>query len=390
MSQARRLSQLLRPLDLAQKPDFPSILNGYTVGSNNFTGKPIVRSDGGKNMQVISNGANPVLGQAVTIQHDQTAPGSRTLTALFRNELVSSTGLPPTPNRNSAQDIDSCVLPPSEGEPEELEEPEEPLPPAEPDDNDDDEDNEDEDPEAPGEGCYPDSDCQWYSASNGDSSNCPAGTSYSGFAELAGGQFMVLCCGESRPPGDGCPGEPETTGWQCVNGTCEQLPAGLFATKAECEQSCGNGTPWAVEDCQCTYLGEGGSFSTLEECQATLPPPPFEGGQCPIRYDIRYRVEWGGGWGPSSNPGYDNGSWSAPSIYGPLGAPFLRYVSGGFSDKFNWILPCHGPTGNSTELIIASRFVGQTDGAGGSIADLQFRPHDPGQQDDCGSLPPEC
>jgi hypothetical protein len=284
---AKIIAQRLVVPDWAPKPNYPGVQNGYTIGQNNRNGNIIAKSDNGETVEFAKPpNVNTVVSRgSVSIYHDQSNLGSRVVKGEIGNQIVSDGNPINTRNKQSQSSLDNCDdqgggsgQPPNE--PEEPEEPEPPPEPNAPEPNDPEEP--DEPPEEPGEGCSPESDCQWYNSPNGDSSNCPAGTTYKGFAELAGGKFKVLCCGEERPAGDGCPEDPEIYGWQCINGTCEQLPAGLYATKAECEETCNqdeNCLPWACENDTCTNVGCGGQYSTLEECQAVCGPP-FFGGQC--------------------------------------------------------------------------------------------------------------
>lgn len=105
-------------------------------------------------------------------------------------------------------------------------------------------DNPDEggkDNDTPPEGCGgAEDDCQWYNVSSSDDP-CPNGTSSKGFANLGDGEKMKLCCGDNRPPGDGCPNDPTEAGWECVDGECNLIPGGgIYATISECEENCGS------------------------------------------------------------------------------------------------------------------------------------------------------
>jgi hypothetical protein len=247
---------------------------GRVVGQNNFTGNYLV--DNNRQINTVRKTENHLQkDESVSLGRDNRnvivlGPGSgRVVTFIPKSK---------TSNKANPDDLDICNTPsggsPSNSEPpKEPEGPENPKPPAEPEPPAPEDPEEPDTPPSPSEGCYPESDCQWYNAPSGNPLNCPSGTTYKGFAELPGiGNFMVLCCGEERPAGDGCPDDPVAYGWQCVNGTCEQLPAGLYATKAECETNCNQepcGNAWASEGGTCTFVGCGqGEYGTEDECIA--------------------------------------------------------------------------------------------------------------------------
>lgn len=288
--EVRALAQRLTSPSFAPKPRFPGVENGHTIGMNNVTNNPIIKVDSGNSVEApaLSQTTSIQSGQKAIVDHDQSNTGSRVVTSRFGGNVRLTSREGSTPNSENESEIDICNdAGTNDGDNEEPEEPEEPepeSPPEEPPPGAPEEPP--ETPPSPGEGCRPDDDCQWYNSSGSSSSACPSGTTYKGFAELSDGSFKVLCCGESRPAGDGCP-EEVAYGWQCINGSCELLPAGLYATQAECEQQCGQDEPcldWAIEGGQCTNVGCGnGAYGSQEECNKANV------GQCE---GAIYRVEW--------------------------------------------------------------------------------------------------
>jgi hypothetical protein len=109
-----------------------------------------------------------------------------------------------------------------------------------------------------------------------------------------------------------------------------------------------------------------------------------DSGRCPgVQYEIRWFIDWGGGFSPSKTPGHDVGEWQSSQYFGPLGTPFFRLRPGGFSDSYTLYLPCHDHLGNPVERIVASRFVSQT-GGGSALTLVEW---DVRRQD---LLPDEC
>lgn len=122
-------------------------------------------------------------------------------------------------------------------------------------------------PEDTPTGCTTVSDCQWLDAISLDQP-CPYGTTKNGATEITAGVFMILCCGEDRPVGDGCPVDSSQLGWTCVNGTCQQTQGGQFATQEECLASGCLKQTWTCTPNGCVEIFNGsGEFSSLEECQ---------------------------------------------------------------------------------------------------------------------------
>lgn len=173
----------------------------------------------------------------------------------------------------------------------------------------------------PPTGCSTDDDCQWY---NGN--DCPTGTSSRGRAELSDGSEMKLCCGSDRPPGDGCPDDETSAGYECRDNTCVRVPGGgIYATIEDCEDSgCGdnedpndpddptnptnpdNQTRYDCIDGECVE-SEGGEFESLTECQnggCDFPPLDEEN----TTYKVEYIV-------PADCNGFDTtcgNTWSSP------------------------------------------------------------------------------
>lgn len=127
----------------------------------------------------------------------------------------------------------------------------------------------------PPRGCSPDDDCQWYNGTG-----CPTGTSSRGSAELGDGSKMELCCGSDRPPGDGCPDDETSAGYECRDRECHRVPGGgIYSTLDECEQDCGSQgddkelpplgtTRWECVDGSCVEA-EDGPFESKSDCLQT-------------------------------------------------------------------------------------------------------------------------
>jgi len=239
------------------------IITARVAGTDHTTGQVIVTDGGGNkyNVQVgvsaISSSISPsgrsasfpsiVVGQSVIISRSRSQSGERTVRLL---SVVPLTADPSdflsnfagrgninelcTPTQNATV-ISGVRAPRPPEDPEDQEEPAPENPEQRP--NDDPED----DPPSKPFGCNPKDDAQWY---NGE--GCPAGMRSLGFATLSDGGTKTLCKGANPPPGDGCPETPDEYGWICVrsenNGqlseSCEFVPNGLYATKAECEGAC--------------------------------------------------------------------------------------------------------------------------------------------------------
>ena len=282
---------------------------GYIVGQDNLTGKTIA-SDGNGTLFKASLSEPPSILNQVTIKRTESTNGSRQMTMGSSKKATQGQQVGGLTSGNVGKaEVDICrfpsLTPPPPEEPDEPEPPP-PLPPSDPTNPEEDEEEEELEP---GEGCTSESDCQWYNSNESDAvsgSGCPAGTQSRGFAQLSDGSFKVLCCGPDRPAGDGCPDDPTTYGYQCVNGRCELVPNGLYATISECEASgCDQEEPPVAirYNCSGTECIEAvdGQFASLAECESSgcreqqpiIGPPPFTGGQCDCnRYRVRITVEY--------------------------------------------------------------------------------------------------
>lgn len=282
--------------------------NTYVVGQDNITGRSIV-SDGNGTYQLNQDLGNVRPGDQATLSRSETSEGGRFITATVRqfaggklltytykvaaqNPIESDTINDNCDDNNGVSDPGSPpAFPPEAPEPDEP--PENFIPPEE------EEEEEEEDPVSVPFGCAPDDSAQWFNGSS-----CPPDTVSLGFAELPDGSVMSLCQGASTPPGDGCPVEPSTYGYSCVDGNCIEKANGSFATLAECQESgCQDVSEeipinptmgWENVDGVCQLI-PGGSFSTKIECTGE---PPFN---CPGSDDWKFSSEtdidfssWGG------------------------------------------------------------------------------------------------
>lgn len=374
------------------------IITTQVVGSNIPTGEAIVQDGGGNKYNVKVGvatlqseiypggkgfrGPAIIPGQQVIIARSRSQSGERTV------RLVAVVPLGQNPSDFTAslganQNINDLCKPasgggsssivrrppdPPEG-PDDNQDPNPPIPPEPPEDE-----PEDEDPPSRPFGCNPNDNARWYNGS------CPAGMRSLGTATLSDGSTKSLCTGPNLPPGDGCPETPDTYGWSCVNGVCQQVPNGLYATRSECEGSCqpeedeplDPNDPEAPLRFNCVP-GSGceasptGVYSTLEECESacvTSWNPPSGGvgpcvpvigpggafvneadcsqstGQCPNRrYFLSMNATWElvdiftGVVTPMSwtnqQPNFANPVFGVP-FRGPVGSPQVSYVRNSF------------------------------------------------------------
>lgn len=253
--------------------------NTYVVGQNNVTGRSIV-SDGNGTYQLNQDLGNVRPGDQATLSRSETSEGGRYITATVRQfaggKLLTYTYKVAAQNPIESDTInDNCddnngvgspgfppASPPEAPEPEDP--PEDFIPPEE-------EEEEEEDPISVPFGCAPDDSAQWFNGSS-----CPPDTVSLGFAELPDGSVMSLCQGANTPPGDGCPIEPSTYGYSCVDGSCVEKANGSFATLAECQESGCQDPPsneiplnptmgWENVDGTCQQI-PGGSYNSESEC----------------------------------------------------------------------------------------------------------------------------
>lgn len=364
---------------------------GYIVGQDNLTGQTLA-SDGNGSVLKGQLDEQPKALQQVVVSRNKSSQGSRQVSMSGSRKVSFQVETPRLTQGNVGQaEIDQCKSagsggggspqppqPPQPPEPpEDPPEPDEP-PPAPPGGPNQPEPNPEEDEsQPPGEGCTPESDCQWYNTNEAgatEGSGCPAGTTSRGFAQLAENVYKVLCCGPDRPTGDGCPEDPTTYGYQCVNGTCELVPNGLFASASECEQGCNQDEDpepamrYTCAGIQCIEAADG-EYASLAECQGgcqdgteTWNPPPsgvgpctpvlgldgqyttqgecYEAsGQCAERnYFLSANITWeefdistGETWPRSftGEPTFVNPSFATPCS-GPIGSPSLTYSANPF------------------------------------------------------------
>lgn len=264
-----------------QKPQ--DLVDGYVVGKDNATGQAIV-TDGASQLKGITQGEVSIY-QFAAFTRPESGEGGRLGRIQATGENFSAIDTPAlTQNTTDAKAVQGCGTAFGSGqrdspkpelteeqlpsEPPEEPEPEEPpatieeianSSPYNPQPNPADEDT--------GTGCTTTSDCQWYDAISLDQP-CPYGTTKQGATEITPGVFMILCCGEERPVGDGCPVDSSQLGWTCTNGTCTQTQGGQFATEEECLASGCLKQTWTCTQNGCVEVFDGsGEFDSLEECQ---------------------------------------------------------------------------------------------------------------------------
>jgi len=323
----------------------------YVVGQDNLTGQTLA-SDGNGSILKGELDSEPKLLTQVTVNRSKSKEGSRQI-AMGGASQVKFQSISPqiTQGAVGQSEIDICKSASSGGggapnPPEEPPEPDEP-PPAPPSGPNQPTPNPEEDEsQPPGEGCEPESDCQWYNASESgatEGSGCPPGTTSRGFAQLPDGSYKVLCCGPDRPAGDGCPEDPTTYGFQCVNGTCELVPNGLYASASECEAGCNQDEPGEAMRYTCAGIqciqDPNGEYATLEACQdgckdgtQTWDPPEMPGsGPCvPVlgtngQYTSQSECETANGREPRPN-GYRI-TYRGPVGFGSLGSCNPEYTT---------------------------------------------------------------
>jgi hypothetical protein len=217
---------------------------GYDYSNNEV----IIKDSSGNDIRAPYEKVGVKLSQKAIVTRSRSGNGNRSVRAIItpnNNGLVSSTVEANGSSVPNETDVCESSTRGSNGprpEPEEPLEPEDPEVPPPPQEAPE---REEKEPPSKPEGCEPTSNQQWYNSADGQS-GCPTGTDYLGFAQLPDGSFMVLCEGSDRPPGDGCPTVPDEYGWECVRSTgteglsetCQEVPNGLYATKAECESIC--------------------------------------------------------------------------------------------------------------------------------------------------------
>jgi len=293
-------------------PSGQAVMLNYVVGQDNLTGKTI-SSDGSQGLTKGLTDGQPRVLQSVVVSRSKASGNGRrvSMKSSSRKTVTISTSTVLTQGAIGQPEVDLCKSnsftnrPP----PEDPEDPEPPPPPVPPGPNaPEPPETPDPPPETP-EGCSTESDCQWYNSGDGEDTSCPAGTTYKGFAQLNSG-FKVLCCGPDRPVGDGCPEDPSTYGYQCVNGTCEVVPNGLYSTRAECESAgCGQDTPelpdpdprYSCLNGSCVENSKG-EFESLSACESgctggSEPEEPFDYGP----YGM-VRIFWKNRFGRAATP----------------------------------------------------------------------------------------
>jgi hypothetical protein len=282
------------------KEDGNSTVIGYVVGQDNLTGKTIA-SDGNGSLIKGDLSQSPKVLHRVIVNRNKSKDGSRRVSMTGSRKVTFQTVASlVTQGAVGQSEIDICRSASSSGggapnPPEDPPEPDPPPPEPPSGPNQPTPNPEEDESQPPGEGCEPESDCQWYNASESgatEGSGCPPGTTSRGFAQLPDGSYKVLCCGPDRPAGDGCPEDPTTYGYQCVNGTCELVPNGLFASASECESGCNQDEPpgpamrYTCAGIQC-IADPNGEYGSLEACQdgckdgtQTWNPPAAGVGPC--------------------------------------------------------------------------------------------------------------
>lgn len=253
------------------------------VGQDNRTGDPIVAESGSSVTQSATSEPNQQVtnGATVSVSRDRSSDrqGSRKLSVVIPRPSRGETTATPSQTQpfNDSGD-DGC--PPNNtifilnrvnnDEDEPTPEPPPELPPEEPTNPDKGEQDEEtpSDPSVPN-GCDSESSSQWYRADT-----CPSGTTNRGSYTDSASQNWVLCEGNSRPQGDGCPYEYPSLGvsYSCINGQCVLNGLmGQYATFEECESSgCQpEETPpeirYSCASGQC-LVDPLGTFTSLSEC----------------------------------------------------------------------------------------------------------------------------
>lgn len=276
-ARASKIWQSRSSFSTSKKQD--EALAGTVVGKDNLRNRPKIKLQGSTQTITATRGSEPSYGTSVVINKTNSRIGGR------RMSVTSSRLIPTSPDTALSQsyedtetNITGCIdNDPSNFNPNP---PDPPEPDPDPDDPPPNPPGNPNDPEAPPEpaptpnGCSPSDFDQWYNASGPGSENCPAGTTFKGFAEVPEGTFMVLCGGSSRPPGDGCP--EETVGYSCVNGSCAEVPNGTYSTIEQCQAAdCSESALGYIcngSSCQQVPLSEA-TYATLEECQNNCTPP---------------------------------------------------------------------------------------------------------------------